>query len=196
MAMALVTASARAVMIGQVDQQQAASPSSYGWWNYHSLAPIGQEFTPTFNSLDVVELRLAGFPDVAELRLAGLTSESQVRTNIRETTLAGALLGTSDTVAFAADWDGDLLFPFSSAVSLTPGNLYVIEVDWVGGSDSFKVIHAGDLYAGGRAIDFGTPVDAADLFFREGLQEALIPEPAGLGLVGLVLLAVRRRRRR
>ena len=153
-------------------------------------SPLGQEFTPTFSGLNVVEI------------LIGPRSVNSVGgVNIRIGSISGAIIGTSLATVDATLPPGPavLRFNFASVVPLVPENIYVIELFLVSGGYG-PVFSDTDTYTRGRAIAFGNPLSSRDLWFREGILAAQpVPEPttmlllsAGLAGVGA---AVRKRRK-
>jgi hypothetical protein len=138
------------------------------------FSPMGQEFTPTFSSLDVVEL-FTGAPTGAELYV-----------NIRSGTITGPILGTSLVVP--GPQFGPTEFDFLSQVPLVPGDLFVIEVV-SSGMDSSISSSGGPFstYPGGDQILQGVPQPNNDLWFVEGLAVA---EPGSIVLFGLSMLAL------
>lgn len=167
-----------------VDQHNDGfTPSLYE--SIQASGPMGQEFTPAMSSLDSVELH------IMDLSLGGVGGGNLI-TKIRAGTIAGALLGTSEVLSLPDGFKGVAHLDFASSVALTPGNLYVIEAIvqtgvWGIGSSGGP----SPAYPGGRQIIEGAPTENNDLWFREG---PIVPEPAGLGLIGLAMMVVRRRR--
>lgn len=153
------------------------------------LGPIGQEFTPTLASLDVVELFTA---DLASNNGIG----ASLQLNIRALTIFGAIVGTSFVVPHPDAFFGVTHFDFPAPVPLVPG-IFVMEIIVVGG-DSWGVGSSGgpvSTYPGGDQIIQGVNFPDNDLWFREG--PAAAPEPFALLLLasGLVALGVVARRR-
>ena len=108
--------------IAIVDQTHIVSYPIYGThFSIQILSPVGQSFTPTLPGLDVVELWTEDFANGN-----GLGSELYV--NIREATIDGPILGTSDILELGDNHPFNQ-FPFSIAthftfpsfISLTPG---------------------------------------------------------------------------
>src|SRR5262249_38318004 len=150
--------------------------------NIRLFSPIGQEFTPMFPFLDVVQLRTQDF---------GLPSNgigASLFVNIRSDTITGAIIGTSQTLTlpdgFGASGSALTEFHFSSLVPLVPGNVFVIEIvvasgdDWGVGSCGGL---CGNTYPAGRQILLGVPQANNDLWFAEGTT---VPEPTTIVLLG------------
>jgi hypothetical protein len=158
-----------------VDQRNDNFPITGGFG--FGASPLGQEFTPTFKALDVVEI-LIGPRDPTSVGLV----------NIRIGSIDGPIIGTS----LPSTIDGDIMrFDFSSLVSLIPGDLYVLEPLVL--TEPFGIAFSDtDTYANGRGIAFGSPVSNRDMWFREGVATVqTVPEPnmsrvLGIGLLGLL----------
>jgi hypothetical protein len=139
--------------------------------NIYHLGPLGQEFTPTLQALDVVELLM----DDASCSQVGSPGGSAL-VRIREASIAGPIIGTSATSHFPNCFVGILRFEFPSVIPLTSGSLYVIEAVYVSGNTSAAAGYDGtSTYSGGREIIEGVPHEDKDLWFREGLAN-FIPE--------------------
>jgi len=171
-----------------IDQANDLGPPP-GALSIPPFSPIGQEFTPTLSSLDVVELTTnEGLPGTPG---NGIGADLFVR--IRSGSIIGTILGTSSTVSLPdpSDFTLELThFDFPSSVPLTPGDLHVIEVVQSGGDPRY-LWTANSFYPGGVRIvnGLGEP-DRVDFWFREG--PVSVPEPSALlllgsGLAGLAL---------
>jgi len=172
-----------------IDQRNDDFPPLGGFG--FGASPLGQEFTPTFSWLDVVEI------------LIGPRAPNAVTTiNIRIGSITGTIIGMS--LPSIIDDDGFpgppaiMRFNFLSTVPLAPGNLYVFEV--LPGNFAGPIFSNSDTYPGGRSIVSGNPFLNSDMWFREGIRSTEpIPEPTptlllGTGLAG-VGAAVRKRRK-
>jgi hypothetical protein len=136
--------------------------------NVVSYAPMGQEFTPSYSALDIVELRLKG--DTG----AGFVLR------VRDGTITGPALATSDTLTLATDFNGIALFEFER-VPLTPQRMYVLEIVQVSGRGALAASSGGpsSTYPGGRQILKGRPQETNDLWFKEGAGSPRPPEVPG-----------------
>lgn len=156
---------------------------------YFPLSPaggVGQEFSPTLNSL--------GFVDVWIFNEAPV-GPADFTVRIREGSIAGGILGASEMATIGSPPSlGPTRFAFAATVGLTGGATHVLEVVQVMGGAGWGAGYGPNSgYAAGQAI-FGTsPVDY-DLWFREGV---LVPEPGVwvLGGLGTVLAGCILRRR-
>jgi hypothetical protein len=146
------------------------------------LGPMGQEFTPTLPSLDVVELFTAD--------MVSNDGGVNLQLNIRALSILGAIVGTSLVVPLPDAFFGVTHFDFPAPVPLAPAGIFVIEVLVVEGQN-WGVGSSGDgTYPGGDQIIHGVNFPDNDLWFREGPVAA--PEPSALFLLaaGLVALGV------
>lgn len=131
--------------------------------NVAVYSPLGQEFTPQLAVADFVELFFQSYETAGE-----------VKVNIRSGTIHGEILGSSDTVSVPTYFDGIVGFDLQT-VSMTPNELYVIEVVQLSGH-SIMIGHSGgpnSTYPYGRFIYNGSPNENADLWFREGVKAPL-----------------------
>jgi hypothetical protein len=170
----------------QVDQQHLiASDTHYSAFNVRF--DVRQEFTPTLNELDTVEL-FVGYPVFPASVSAAVA--------VREGGVDGPVLGMSTPRELPASFSGAVFFTFSERVKLTPGQLYAMQPlsmaggpDWIVSVNSWNLAEPG--YSGGKLFVEGRLVGGdVDLLFREGLD---IPEPKAntlLTLAGLIAAAV------
>lgn len=137
-----------------------------------------QQFRPTLTGVDFVELAI---------RNDNITGEAIFAVIIHEGTVTGPVLGMSQavTILFPPDFTH---FDFPSAVPLTPGNLYVLEVTQVGqprigwGASTLS----NGAYTNGQAAYRGQLINS-DLWFREGLVAAELSIPQAPSSAGLTL---------
>ncbi len=169
-----------------VDQASEGNPFGGYGIDVQTDDTIGQEFTPTFSALDVVEIGL-GPHDRNSLG---------VKVNIRVASVDGPII---DTSLLATTPPLPVLppyyhFDFASRVPLVPGNLYVIQPFLVQPSApvAFAFLDPGP-YVGGRPIIHGVVRNDIDMVFRTGLT---VPEPPAFvhvaGAVAGILAAAQR----
>jgi hypothetical protein len=172
---ALVAAVVPTAMAHPFRIDQASEGNPFGGYGISAETgnTIGQEFTPTFSALDVVEIGL-GPRD---------PSNFGMRVNIRAGGLDGPVVGTSLPAVIQGGPVPVAVFhmDFASPVPLTPGNLYVIQpiLDPTSGPVAFPFLDPGP-YLGGRAIIHDVTRDDIDMLFRTGLS---VPEPATFALL-------------
>jgi hypothetical protein len=149
---------------------------------------IGQSFTPAFSAIDYVQFSVSDSPG------------SSLFVNLRQNSMTGPIIGTTDTQSVPFDPRVPTTFLFSSSVVLTPGTEYFLEPVVVVNADQIGITISNPLsnpnpYPGGTALDGNTPA-GFDLWFAEGV---VVPEPSAWALFGLgsvALFAVRPRRKR
>lgn len=185
----------------RVDQSSLSHPG--GGLNLDpAFGSFGQEFIPTFDALNAVDLVTADHDP-----FDGEGARLVVR--IRNDTLTGEILATSEVVDLPNNFFGTTHFEFPSLVPVLPGKRHVLEIAKLSGSN-----RAGWGLALNRGYQQGElqwpNVEEFDVMFREGiiadrtlwLQEIIIPEPtsfafgvaAGVGFI--IRLCVRRTRAR
>jgi hypothetical protein len=151
------------------------------------FSPVGQSFTPTIPGLDAVDLWTEDFAN-------GNGYGAELYVNIREATIDGTIVGTSDTLQLPDNFPFHQYpfsygthFTFPSLISLTPGEVYVIEVVVIGGLDwEWIALHNWGVasfgyadspgyvdYPGGMQIVNGTEISGSDLWFQEGLATSI-----------------------
>jgi hypothetical protein len=130
--------------------------------NIVGFSPVGQEFTPNFETLDVVELYLDGGTTGAEFKI-----------NIRSGTITGTIVSESNTVTLPGNnFEGEVSFDFDGVV-LIPNEIYVIELVHISGDSGHWMVASTsrNSYPHGRQILRGEPQENNDLWFREGVWE-------------------------
>jgi hypothetical protein len=174
--------------IAVVDQTHIVDYPVYGGhFSIQILSPVGQSFTPMISGMDAVDLWTEDFAN-------GNGYGAELYVNIREATIYGTILGTSDTLQLPDNYPFHQYpfsygthFTFPSLISLTPGEVYVIEVVVVGGLDwEWIALHNWGVasfgyadspgyvdYAGGMQIVNGVESPGSDLWFQEGLASSI-----------------------
>lgn len=136
-----------------------------GWYNL-SYFKFDQEFRPSFDSLDIVEVQLS-------TQQAGAVFQVK----IREGSLDGPVVKTSTELSLPADFHGIAQFIFASPMNLVPGIPYVIDLILLNGTAGIGIGWEGGGYSEGRMFIGGThtPTDNSDVIFQTGrLQPDLI----------------------
>ncbi len=187
----LLTTQARSNLIDQRWEQPQPYVSGGSGHSIYLNSPIGQEFTPTRDKMTAIELAISAdvqnMPPGDTPPITITLRENAITDNIIETTSRVPEL--LDTTAF--HW---FRFDFDEAVSLVPGNRYVIEVStlwakvnwvWVGWQDTYGI------GVPGRRIIDGIAQDSAHAF---GFRTYSAPEPATLSLLSLSGFVLLRRR--
>jgi hypothetical protein len=172
-----------------VDQQNV--PGSLDWAQPLTAdwAPFGQEFTPSMNSLQAAEFYLYN----------GGNAAATINILIHEGSIYGTTLGTSASTTLPVGYDDLLRCDFASPVSLTPGSMYTMELNWGGASGLTLRGSTLDTYPGGSMVILGDDESwGGDWAFVEGPLASSndIPEPATLGLFAFGLMALTFKRRR
>lgn len=172
-----------------VYDQQSANESTSGGLTLVIQAnqPIGQSFTPSLTSVGFVRLAMG---DANFNNGIGAT----VYVNLRENSLTGNILSSTDPVFMADRFGGYQTFFFQSPVSVNPGTTYFFQ-PVVQSGDSWGIVYYNAYnYQGGSAYSQGASINGYDLWFREGI---IVPEPSAAALLGVAsLLGWRARPRR
>ncbi len=160
-----------------IDQSQTTAlfSGAGGFSSITYMGPIGQEFVPTLDALDFVELATAdGDIDNGQ--------GAQLQLLIHADTIQGEILGSSAIASVPDNFEDITRFEFSTPVQLVPGNRYVIEIVLVSG-DNWTVYSNHvypDAYPAGRIIYYGIPyenenpgVPMPDFWFTEGVRRYL-----------------------
>jgi hypothetical protein len=194
LAIGLVPVAASAVPFTIDQRNDNFSPGLFQ--NISFFAPIGQEFIPALNSLDVVELFTTDF---------GGSAGGNLFVDIHFDNIFGPVVGSSNILELPDGFSGISQFTFPETVFLNPEQRYVISVNTFEGSDFWGIGSSGgpnSTYPQGNQIITVNGVTTSragnDLWFREGPHQVPVPEPStvlGLGVIlGLCTLSQGRKR--
>lgn len=180
----------------RVDQSWLLQPPN-GGASLLILAPVGQEFTPSFDALNAVEF-VTG--DAAQLD----GSSVRLAVNLRKDTITGPVIARTESSLLQAWFSGTTKFEFPSLVPVVPGEKYVFELELLDPNPinnwavAVRVPFPSDTDLPSGLILSGNRKDTTTAYFREGiildrdlwLQETIIPEPSPLaiGVCALPLL--------
>ena len=146
---------------------------------YHSIpsyTPIGQEFRPQFDHIDVAEMYVT---------YVGFTGEwSELVVDVHAGDISNPPLSTSDVVGVVGDYTGPVLFTFPGSVPLTPGEIYVLIIRELHGVN-WGMRATEDLYPSGQMIKLGEPVSYSDAWFREGSLSSPVSRDTWAGIKSL-----------
>lgn len=140
-----------------------------------AIEPVGQEFTPTASTIAAVEGWLVDF---------NAPHSDTIVARIRDGSIGGTILG-SVPLALTGGPEGWERWEFPTAVTVTPGNTYVLELD--AGNASFGWKSCADDYPGGQRVAGGHPT-SGDWSFRT-FACAAEPVPASSTGVRWLLIA-------
>jgi hypothetical protein len=156
------------------DQTNTLPPLGMLSHNLVNFSPLGQSFTPTMTSLNFVNLLTEN-------------GSATVKVNIRLGSISGAIVGTSQPTDIPFSVSPSVSsFRFSPPVTLTRGDVYVIEPFVVCGNTLIGSTDA-NKYRSGNQILGGVAQTNTDLWFQEGIS---VPERGGWLLVRTGLIAM------
>jgi hypothetical protein len=140
---------------GPIDQQ---SETYNGTSQILAFEQTGQEFTPTKGGLVAVEVYLESF---------NASGADTITANIRSGTIGGAILGSSSRflpqdLAGGAEW---VRFDFPAVISITPGQIYVVELDANTSTHGWRYSTM-NPYASGQGFLLGGAQQNSDFTFR------------------------------
>jgi hypothetical protein len=148
--------------------------------------PIGQSFTPTFSSINFVQLMLF---DPNFFNTAGST----IFVNLRSNSISGPIISSTSAIFFPDGFLGVSNFQFSASIDLSPGMTYYLQPVIQSGDDMAAFITDGS-YAGGSEFYQGALVSSQNLWFQEGIIATPEPSSVALIVVGSGLVVWYRRR--
>ena len=138
---------------------------------------VSQEFIPELRAVEIVELYTMDYD-------WGDDTGGTLIVNIRESTPDGAIVGTSLVTELPHNFEGVTRFEFDAPVPLTPGEVYLIHLVYVAGSNwAFgRYGHIEDICPEvQRFCGDSTVID--DLWFREGVTGPSPVEATTWGVV-------------
>lgn len=166
-----MSSTALALPINVIDQQNTKGINLSG-----NEIGLGQSFTPTFTSIDAVEVVLKTDIDSSILRLDLFEGEGYGGSHLAQSNLLTITNSTAQTIHF------DLL----TSPVLIPGNFYSFKIALMGGDRYGALYSALNPYLDGTMfVGDDTPRESYDLVFTEGLHSAPVPEPATILLMGI-----------
>jgi hypothetical protein len=130
-------------------------------WHNLSYYKFDQEFSPSFHSLDVIELEIY------------TSAGAELQVNIRQGFMEGPIMGESWVLSLSPNFHGMTQFVFSSPISLVQDDGYVIDVMLLEGSASIASSFEQEGYSDGKMYINGinTPTDNSDVIFQTGLTQ-------------------------
>jgi hypothetical protein len=162
---------------------------------------IGQSFTPTFNSIDWVAFVFENRSQPGSPAGPGFVKVNLYSgISLSNGNLTG-YLGSTETMTIAPETRYWTIFHFDDTIALTPGQRYYLQVEQVGGYQSWVAGRLDNKYFGGAVwLYFNNQVQTfsgqGELNFAQGIiADIVIPEPDGAAtlLAGCAALGLRRR---
>jgi hypothetical protein len=141
-------------------------------WHNLSYYNIDQEFTPSFTSLNIIELEIS--VDSAETRVK---YGAIMQVKILEGSLDGPEVAGSKKLRLPRGFSGIAQFLFPSSVPLVPGTPYILDIELLSGSAHIASSYEEGGYPDGKmfidGINYST--DMSDVIFQTGrIQKNLI----------------------
>ena len=162
-----------------VVDQSCDSFDTCGFWSLWFYSPMGEEFVPDLDRLDVVEFQTADMGSGSD------TLGALLRVDVHRNTIYDPVLGSSDLVDLPHGFQGVTRFEFAAPVSVEPGAVHVIELVHVAGENwggGLRGLFA-DICPGGRPIWNGEPMEYDDFWFREGVLGVSAAETSSWGVI-------------
>jgi hypothetical protein len=167
-----------------IDQQNTVGNATGGASSPNFL--LGQTFTPKFNRIDAIDLRVAILAFPAQMRVTLLDGVVGIDG------LQGAVLGTTSSSTITSTTRQNFRFTFPAPITLIPGNVYAMRFDPFGidSNPQIEISSAGtpNPYSGGQALQLNIPLASLsdrDFVFAEGM---LIPEPSAILLLAIAAI--------
>lgn len=143
-----------------VDQQNMGEVD--GWYSL-SYYKFDQSFTPSLSTMSEVQIALH------------TTGESALRVNIREGSIDGPVVGSSE-VQLAPDFTDMAQFTFRRPLHINPGSFYYIDLELLYGTAYVAISFEGGGYPQGLLYidEYNTPTDNSDMVFQTGVKKRLV----------------------
>ena len=150
----------------EVEYDQTYTPQEiFAWWSARALGPVGQEFVPQVERLDLVDLLVLNQDPSAPV-------PALVFVRIHRDSIGGGLVGTSATLIVPYPNESPVRFEFDIPLVTQVGSMYVVELATVSsaGNPSIAAGADVDLYPPGHAIVAGIRLQRRDMWFRTGAR--------------------------
>lgn len=159
---------------GTIDQ------SNDGAWqigqNIQYYQPIGQEFVPSKSFISGVEVSITSGIKQGPVDLTLI---------IHQSTITGPIIASKTVSPVGQIYHDWLMFEFSSPVSVTPGSVYVIEIQ--SNSQEYLVLFTTDAYALGNSVISGIDNIYLDILFRTYAPSNCISPMAAPNIAEIIL---------
>jgi hypothetical protein len=158
------------------DQQSSTNESfsnSGGNMWIQDATRLGQSFTPSLSTVGFIRLSLGD-------RSLDDNLGVNLYLTLRQGSINGSILATSDVVFLTDGYRGYTNFIFSVPVAVTPGATYVFELLVQSGGNWVTDVGGYYNYPNGTAITLGLPSAVQDFWFREGITIPAAAPPLGI----------------
>jgi hypothetical protein len=182
----MVVGGAKADTISVIDQQNPGPPDGS-----QGGVVFGQSFTPTLSRIDFFEVEIGDFGAMDQVQILNGVSGFDG--------LSGAVLGTSNPAATAANDREPVQFIFPGGISLIQGDTYVAQISSINGTFAPGIagisITTDNAYKGGQLLEVGFSDTSPFLVNYDAVfQEGTVPEVPTIWLLasGLAIIVGKR----